>query len=65
MKSVFYFMLKALFLVKIFTFLSELVGYVEKRLDKKAKVDSKIYDVTECQTDNNNTYFAQQSDIGI
>ena len=33
MKSVFYFMLKALFVLEIFTFLSLLFGFVEKRLD--------------------------------
>ena len=36
MKNVFfYFMLKALFVLKIFTFLSWLFCYVKKRLDKK------------------------------
>ena len=45
MESAFYFMLKALFVLKIFTYLSWLFGYVEKRLDKKAKVNLKIYDV--------------------
>ena len=41
MKNNFYFMLKALFVLKIFTFLSWLSGYVEKPLDKKAKIISK------------------------
>ena len=36
---------KALFVLEIFTFLSRLFGYVEKRLNKKAKVTFKIYDV--------------------
>ena len=36
MKNVFYFMLKALFVLEILTFLSWLFGYVEERLDKKA-----------------------------
>ena len=33
-----YFMLKALFVLEIFTFLLRLFGYVEKRFDKKAMV---------------------------
>ena len=41
MKNNFYFMLKALFVLEIFTFLSWLLGYVEKPLDKKAKLISK------------------------
>ena len=45
MINAFYFMLKALFVIKIFTFLSWLCGYVEKQLDKKVMVNFKIYDV--------------------
>ena len=40
-------MLKALFVLDIFTFLSRVFGYVEKRLDRKAMVNYKIYDVTD------------------
>ena len=47
MKNAFYFMLIALFVLKVFTFLSRLFGYVEKRFDKKAMVNFKIYDVTD------------------
>ena len=47
MKNAFHFMLKALFVLDIFTFLSRVFGYVEKRLDKKAMVNYKIYDVTD------------------
>ena len=32
-KNAFYFMLKALYILEIFTFLSRLFGYVEKLLD--------------------------------
>ena len=46
MKNAFYFMLETLFIPKIFKYLSSLFGYVEKRLNEKAKVDFKIYDVT-------------------
>ena len=38
-------MLKAFFALEICKFLSWLFGYVEKRLDKKAMVNLKIYDV--------------------
>ena len=44
-KNAFYFTLKALFVLKIFKFLSWLFGHVEKRLDYKAKVNFKIYDI--------------------
>ena len=46
MKNAFYFTLKALFVLKIFQFLSWLFGHVRKRLDKKDYVNFKIYDVT-------------------
>ena len=45
-------MLKALFVLEIFTFLPCLFGYVEKRLGKKVKVNSKIYDFTDWATNN-------------
>ena len=44
------FMLKALFLLKIFKFLS--CVHVGKQLDKKAKANFKIYDVTNWITTN-------------
>ena len=50
------FMLKAFFIIEIFIFLSWLFGYVEKRLDKIAKVNFKIYDVTDWTANNYNTY---------
>ena len=59
MKNVFYFMLKALFVLEIFKFLSWRFGYAIKRLDKKANVSFKIYDVTDWIIDNYNTYIVQ------
>ena len=59
MKNAFNFMLKALFVLDICTFLSGLFGYVEKRLDEKVKVNSKIYDITYWTTNNYNTNIAQ------
>ena len=59
MKNAFYFMLKALFVLEIYKFLSYLLGYVEKRLDTKAKVNFKIYDVTNWTANNYSKYIAQ------
>ena len=42
MKNALYFMLKALFILKIFTIFSWLFDHVGKRFDKKANVDFKI-----------------------
>ena len=55
MKNAFYFMLKALFVLKIFKFL----WHVEKRLDQKDKVHFETYDVTAWLTENHNTHIAQ------
>ena len=46
MKNTFYFILKALFDLKAFKFVFRLFGHVEKRLNKKARVNFKIYYVT-------------------
>ena len=47
MKNSFYSTLKALFFLEIFTFLSWLFGYLENRLDLKAMVNFKNFDVTD------------------
>ena len=52
-------MLKTLFVLEIFTFLSWLFGDVEKRLDKKGQVILRIYDVTDWTINNYNTYIIQ------
>ena len=59
MKNAFYFTLKALFVLKIFKFLSSIFGHVEKPLDQKVKVNFKIYDITTWLTNNYNTHIAQ------
>ena len=46
MKIFFYFILKALFALEIFKYLFWLFGHVGKQLDKNAKVNFKIRDVT-------------------
>ena len=56
MKNAFYFTFKAL---KMFEFLSRLFGNVEKRLEKKNKVNFKFYDVTTWLTNNFNTHITQ------
>ena len=57
--NAFYFILKALFILKIFEFLSWHFGHVEKWLDKKDKINFEIYDVTAWLTKNYNTHIAQ------
>ena len=59
MKNDFYFTSKALFVLKIFKFLSWLFRHVLKWLDKKDKVDFKFYEVTAWLTNNCNTHIAQ------
>ena len=82
MKSDFYFVLKALFVLEIFTkdekrflfrvessfrslsrllsrFLSRFFDSVEKQLNKKPKLDVKIYDVTGWTANNCNTHITQ------
>ena len=51
-------MLKVFLVLEIFTFLSWLFGYAEKRRDKKAKVNLSIYAVTTRTAINYNTDFA-------
>ena len=57
-KNTFYFTSKALFVLKIFKFLSWLFGQVSKRLDKKDKVNFKFYDITAWLANNRNTHIA-------
>ena len=59
MISVFYLMLKAVFVLKILRFLPWLFDYVVKRLDKKAMIAFKVYDVAEWKTNNCNVHITQ------
>ena len=59
MKNAFHFTSKALFILKIFKFLSWRSGHVAKRFDKKDKVSFKFYHVTAWLTNNCNTHVAQ------
>ena len=60
MKNAFYFILKALFVLKVqfLHFCPDFFGRVGKRLAKKAKFNSKIYDVIDWETNNHNTNIA-------
>ena len=62
-KNAFYLVLKALFVPRIFKFLifRYISGHARKRLDWKAKVNFKIYDVTTSEANNYNTHIAQIS----
>ena len=46
MTNTFYFIFKVLFVLKIFKFCSDFFGHVEKRFDKEAKVNFKLYDIS-------------------
>ena len=59
MKNVFYFTLKALFVLKMFKFLLTLFGHAKKRLDYKGKVNFKIYDITTWLTNFSNAHIDQ------
>ena len=58
-KNAFYFISKALFVLKIFKFLFWLFGHVAKLLDKKDKVNFKFYDITICLSNSCNTHIVQ------
>ena len=60
MKNAFYYMLKALFVLEKFKFLSPFFfGLAEKQLDKKAMVNFEIYDIADWKTNHYKTYIAQ------
>ena len=59
MKNAFHFNLKAIFILKIFKSCADFFGHVGRRLDKRAKVNFKIYDITDLVTNNSNTHFTK------
>ena len=63
MKNAFHFNSKALFVLKILTFLSWLFVHAAKRLNYKDKVNFKIYDVTAWLTDNCDTHIPQYLEV--
>ena len=58
MKNAFYVSLKALFVLKIFKFLSSLFSQDKKRLELRDKINSNIYNVTTWLAKNYNTHIA-------
>ena len=58
MKNAFYFTSKAVFVLKMFNFLSWVYVHVAKRLDKKDEINLKIHDVTAWLTNNGNAHIA-------
>ena len=54
-----YFILEAVFVLKVLTFLNWFFDYVEKRLDKKARKNFKIYGVSNWITNNYSKYIAR------
>ena len=56
MKNTSYFTVKALFVLKIFKFLSSIFGQVEKQLDQEDMVNFKIYGVKAWETNNGNIH---------
>ena len=59
MKNAFYFTSKALFVLKMFKFVSGLFGHVGRRLDKKDHENFKFYNVTAWLTNSCNNHIAQ------
>ena len=59
MKNYFYFMLKALFVLKVIILESYRFGYVQKQFAKKVNVNFKVYDVTARAKNNLNTHIAK------
>ena len=60
MKQAFYFILKSAFILNIFQFFyPHTFGHVGKQLDKNAKVNLKICEVTNWEANNYNTHIVQ------
>ena len=51
-KNGFYFIIKALFILKVFKFLSLIFGHVEKQFDKETKFNFELYGVTDWKKNN-------------
>ena len=64
-KKALYSTLKILFVLNLFKFkfkfFPDIFGHAGKRLDKKATVNFKIYDIINWETNNYNTHTAQYS----
>ena len=58
-KNGFYFILKLFLILKYSNFCPKFFGLVQKRLDKKAKVNFKIYVIIKWEINNYNTRIAR------
>ena len=58
-------MLKAFSILRYLSFVTDFFDYVQKQLDKEAKVNFKIYDVTYWTTNNYNPHIPQYINIPI
>ena len=59
-KNAFYFTLKALFIIsRYLNFCPDFYDHAGKQFDKKNKVNFKIYDIKNWETDNYNIHFTQ------
>ena len=54
-------MLKELSVLQLLKFLSRLFDHAAKKLDNKAKVNFKVYDITTWETNNYNSHIAKIS----
>ena len=59
LRNAFYFTSKALFVLKLFKFLSWLFGHVAQGLDKKDKVNFQFYDAATCTHITQYTYYTK------
>ena len=59
MNNAFYLILKALFVLEIFTFSFRVFGYIEKHYDKKAMINFKNYNITDWIANHRNTHIIQ------
>ena len=59
MYNAFYFILKLFSFLRYLNFCPDFSDYVGKRLDKKAKVNFKIYDITDGKANNHNKHIAR------
>ena len=58
-KNAFISSLKLFLLLRYLNFCPEILGHIGKRLDKKVKVNFKIFDVINVETNNYNTHITQ------
>ena len=65
MKNVFFFILKALLVLKIFKLLFWRFGHVEKKADQKDKANFEIHGVKAWLTNNCNTYRSVSHELKV